>query len=62
MKDVDLDEPTLFLDHAYLGCTQREFSNRMKQSLNRRQRYLNHVFLLEQQKNYRDGKNFMRKL
>ena len=24
MKDVDLEEPTSFLDHADLGCTQRE--------------------------------------
>ena len=24
MKNVDLDEPTSFLDHAFLGCTQRE--------------------------------------
>ena len=24
MKDVDLGEPTSFLDHFYLGCTQRE--------------------------------------
>ena len=24
MKDVDLGEPTLFLDHIYLGCTQRQ--------------------------------------
>ena len=24
MKNVDLDEPTSFLDHVYLGCTQRE--------------------------------------
>ena len=24
MKDVDLGEPTTFLDHVYLGCTQRE--------------------------------------
>ena len=23
-KDVALDEPTSFLDHVYLGCTQRE--------------------------------------
>ena len=22
MKDVDLDEPTSFLDREYLGCTQ----------------------------------------
>ena len=24
MKDVDLGEPTSFLDHVYLGCTQRD--------------------------------------
>ena len=24
MKDVDLEEPTSFFDHVYLGCTQRE--------------------------------------
>ena len=24
MKDVDLGEPASFLDHVYLGCTQRE--------------------------------------
>ena len=24
MKLVDLDEPTSFLDHVCLGCTQRE--------------------------------------
>ena len=24
MKDVDLGEPTSFLDHVHLGCTQRE--------------------------------------
>ena len=24
MKDVDLGQPTSFLDHVYLGCTQRE--------------------------------------
>ena len=24
MKDVDLEEPTSFLDHFYLSCTQRE--------------------------------------
>ena len=26
MKDVDLEEPTSFFDHVYLGCTQRECS------------------------------------
>ena len=24
LKDVDLEEPTSFFDHVYLGCTQRE--------------------------------------
>ena len=24
MKDVDIEEPTSFLDHDYVGCTQRE--------------------------------------
>ena len=24
MKDVDIEEPASFLDHVYLGCTQRE--------------------------------------
>ena len=24
MKNIDLDEPTSFLDRVYLGCTQRE--------------------------------------
>ena len=24
VKDVDLGEPTSFLEHVYLGCTQRE--------------------------------------
>ena len=27
MKDVDLDEPTSFPDHVYLGCTQRVACN-----------------------------------
>ena len=41
VKLVDLDEPTSFLDHVYLGCTQ--------------QRCLNHVFLLQQLKKYQGG-------
>ena len=24
MEEIDLGEPTSFLDHVYLGCTQRE--------------------------------------
>ena len=35
MKDVDLGEPTSFLDHVYLGCTQRgcKISNEIVASL-----------------------------
>ena len=25
MKDVDLEEPTSFLNHVYLGCTQSQY-------------------------------------
>ena len=36
-KEVDLGEPTSFLDHVYLGCTQRqcEISKDIKPCLNR---------------------------
>ena len=27
MKDVDLEEPTSFLDHVYLGCPERVYNN-----------------------------------
>ena len=50
MKNVDLDEPTSFLDNVYLGCNQRD-ANRMTL-----QRCLNHVFLLQQLKSYQGGK------
>ena len=36
-------------------------ANRMKQSLNSKLKCMNHVFLLEQQKNYRDGENLTQK-
>ena len=56
MKNVDLDEPTAFLDRVYLGCTQRECKPDGKLWRNI-QRCLNHVFLLEQLKNYWGGKS-----
>ena len=28
MENVDLEEPTSFLDHVYLGCTQRKCTNK----------------------------------
>ena len=57
MNDVDLDEPTSFLDHVYLGCTQRGVS-RTKSSLMNTGKCSNHEFLLEQVKNTRVGKSF----
>ena len=33
-ENVDIDEPTSFLDHVFLGCTQRD---QMKQLLNSEQ-------------------------
>ena len=29
-KEVDLGEPTSFLDHVYLGCTQRQCKNKQR--------------------------------
>ena len=45
MKDFDLEEPTSFLDHVYLGCTQRECT-----IIN--ETCSNPEFLLEPRKNY----------
>ena len=56
-KNVDLDEPTSFLDHVYLGCTQREREpNEIIV-----QQCSNHEFLLGQLKNYQGGKNMTQK-
>ena len=29
-KEVDLEEPISFLDHVYLGCTQRQMRNKQR--------------------------------
>ena len=62
MKHVDTDEPTSFLDHVFLGCTQRECKLDETIIETYKKMFLNHVFLLKQQKNYGDRKNFTRKL
>ena len=59
MKNVDLDEPTSFLDHVYLGCIQREAS-RTESLLMNTGKCSNHEFLLEQLKNYLGGRNLTR--
>ena len=43
MKDVDLDEPTSFLDHENLGCTQREC--KPNEAIVEQHRDMNHVLL-----------------
>ena len=48
------DEPTSFLDHVYLGCTQRE----CKPSA---EKCSDHVFLQEELKNNQDGRNLTQK-
>ena len=61
MKNVAIEEPTSFLDHVYLECAQRECKPN-DTTTEQYKKCLNHVFLLEQQKNYQDGKSHMRKL
>ena len=57
MKNVDIGEPTSFVDHVFLGCTQHECKSNEKiiEQLFLK-KSLNHVFLLEQLKNYHGGK------
>ena len=54
MQQVDLDEPNSFLDHEYLGCTQRECKPKTEKCSN-------HEFLLEQLKNYQGGESLTQK-
>ena len=62
LKKVQNDEPTSFLDHVCLGCTQRECKpNEIILLLRNIQRSLNHVFLLKQQKNYQSDKSLTQK-
>ena len=51
MKNVDIEEPTSFLDHVYFGCTQREC--KPGETI---------VFQLEQLKNYQVGKRLTQRL
>ena len=52
MKNVDLDEPTSFLDHMYLGCTQRECKPNEIIIEEYTEKCWDSEFLLEQLKNY----------
>ena len=66
VEEIDEKVWTLMIPHHFFTiCIWDALSgsaNQMKQSLNSAQRCLNHVFLLEQQKNYRDGRNLTHKL
>ena len=57
-ENVDIDEPTSFLDHVFLGCTQRECKpNETKQQLNSLESHLS----AGATENYWDGKNLTKK-
>ena len=49
-KEVDLGEPTSFLDHVYLGCTQRQCEKKAKILLTITEPCLNPEFPQEQLK------------
>ena len=55
MKDVDLGEPTSFLDHVYLGCIQRE-CQMSKDIVDNYKNCLNLEFLLVLWKSYQKPK------
>ena len=49
-KEVDLGEPTPFLDHVYLGCTQRECQTSKDIVDNHRTMFESRIFLGETEK------------
>ena len=57
-KEVDLGEPTSFLDHVYLGCTQRQFEISKDTVDNYRTMYESR-FPREELRNYRSLKIFV---
>ena len=57
-KGVDLGEPTSFLDHVYLGCTQRNVKY-AKVLLTIAEPCLNHEFARSELKNYHARKIFV---
>ena len=58
-KEVDLGEPTSFLDHVYLGCTQRRCEISKKILLTITEPILNHEFPRGELKNYHVRKIFV---
>ena len=58
MKNVDSDEPTSFLDHVYLGCTQRECK---PNAIIIEEKTKMFEFLLELLKSYQGARNLTQK-
>ena len=59
-KEVDLGEPTSFLDHENFGCTQRQSEiSKKKKSGQLQNNVLNHEFPLGELKNYHTRKIFI---
>ena len=62
MRDVDIDEPTSFLDHEKAWDALNGNAKQTRKSLDNTTKCLNPVFLLDQPKNYQDGTNIAQKL
>ena len=60
MQNVDIDEPTSFSWPRAFGMHSTGMQTTWGHILNSTQKCSNHVFLLEQQKNYRDVRNLTR--
>ena len=60
MKNVDIDEPTSFLDHVYLGCTQRECKPN-ETILEQYTKMFESRISAGATENYRDGRNLTHK-
>ena len=60
MKLVDLGEPTSFLDHVYLGCTQRECKSN-ESTIDEHRKFSNHESSPEQLQSYSVGRDPTRK-
>ena len=61
MKHVDLGEPTSFLDHVYLGCTQRECKPNEDIVNQNKEMFESRISATATEK-YQDGRNFAQKL
>ena len=61
LKNVDLDEPTSFLDHVHFGCTRRECKTN-ESIFDETEKCSNRESPPEQLKNYQGGRNLTQTL